>query len=51
MIDLIVRLEENEAAYVSNGNVYFDVSKFKEYGKLALLDLEKLKSGARIEVD
>ncbi|MFN8391004.1 MAG: cysteine--tRNA ligase [Bdellovibrionota bacterium] len=51
MIDLIKRLEERGAAYVSGGNVYFDVSKSPDYGKLAGLDLDSLKSGARIEVD
>ena len=51
MIELIKRIEEAGYAYLANGNVYFDVAKFKSYGKLALLDLEKLKAGARIEVD
>jgi len=51
MIELIKRLENNGVAYFAGGNVYFDVSKFKEYGKLAQLDLESLKAGARIEVD
>jgi cysteinyl-tRNA synthetase len=35
----------------SAGNVYFDVNKFGEYGKLAQLDLNQLRAGARIEVD
>ncbi len=51
MIKLIERLIANGAAYLSGGNVYFDVAKFKDYGKLAKLDLEALKAGARIEVD
>lgn len=51
MIELIQRIEANGYAYVANGNVYFDVAKFKEYGKMANLDLEKLQAGARIEVD
>lgn len=51
MIDLIKRLEANGLTYLEGGNVYFDVGKFPSYGKLALLDLEKLKAGARIEVD
>ena len=51
MIDLISRLEQKGAAYVSGGNVYFDVGKDEDYGKLAGLDLESLKAGARIEVD
>lgn len=51
MIDLNKKIEDNGFAYFSNGNLYFDVSKFKDYGKMALLDLEKLQAGARIDVD
>ncbi|MCC6220905.1 MAG: cysteine--tRNA ligase [Deltaproteobacteria bacterium] len=51
MIELIRRLEANGMAYQAGGNVYFDVSKFSTYGKLAGLDLAKLQAGARIEVD
>lgn len=51
MIKLIQRLEHNNMTYVANGNVYYDISKFKPYGKLALLKLEDLKAGARIEID
>lgn len=51
MIALIARLEQAGAAYVAGGNVYFDVSKDEDYGKLAGLNLEALKAGARIEVD
>lgn len=51
MIALIKRLEERGFAYKANGNIYFDVSKLKDYGKLARLDLESLQAGARIEVD
>ena len=51
MISLIEKLEEKDIAYLSGGNVYFDVAKFSRYGEFAKLDLESLKSGARIEVD
>lgn len=51
MIELIQRLEARGAAYVSGGNVYFNVAADEDYGKLANLDLESLKAGARIEVD
>jgi len=51
MIELIKMLEEKDIAYLAGGNVYFDVAKFSEYGKLAQLDLEALMSGARIEID
>lgn len=51
MIVLTERILSNGFAYVSGGNVYFDVQKFEEYGRLAQLDLNKLKAGARIDVD
>ena len=51
MIDLIKRLEEKGFTYIADGNVYFDISKFPEYGKLGRINIESLKAGARIEVD
>ncbi len=45
-INLIKRLEEKGYTYLGkNGNVYFDTSKFKKYGKMARLKLDdKAKS-------
>ena len=51
MIDLIKRLEEKGFTYIADGNVYFDISKFPEYGKLGRINIKSLKPGARIEVD
>jgi cysteinyl-tRNA synthetase len=51
MIDMIKRIEANGYTYESGGNVYFDTSKFPNYGELALLDRQEQKAGARIEVD
>ena len=51
MIALIRRLEERGFTYQAGGNVYFDVSKFDGYGKLALLERQEQKAGARVEVD
>ncbi len=51
MIDLIKKIEANGHTYFSGGNLYFDVTTFQDYGKLACLNLEDLKAGARIEVD
>ncbi|MHA2402084.1 MAG: cysteine--tRNA ligase [Candidatus Kariarchaeaceae archaeon] len=50
MIDLIQILLDNSHAYEYEGNVYFDITTFPDYGKLARLDLENLKAGARIDV-
>ena len=52
MVKLVERIEKNGYSYVGkNGNVYFDTSKFKNYGNLAKLDLKSLKAGARTEID
>ena len=51
MIDLIKRLEDQGFTYVADGNVYFDVSKFKSYPDYGRLDLEGMQAGARVEVD
>jgi cysteinyl-tRNA synthetase len=51
MIALIKRIEANGHTYTSGGNLYYDVSTFPDYSKLALLDMDSLKAGARIQVD
>jgi cysteinyl-tRNA synthetase len=44
-------LEQKGYTYVINGDgVYYDTSKFKDYGKLAKLDVEGLQAGARVEM-
>lgn len=51
IINLIERLLTAGYAYVSeNGDVCFQVERFKDYGKLSHKDLEGLMSGARVEV-
>ena len=51
MIGIIRRLEEGGHTYISGGNVYFSIDTIDDYGKLARLNLDELKEGARIEVD
>ena len=52
MIEMIQTLERKGYAYVANnGNVYFDTAKFADYGKMARLDIENLRHGARVEED
>ncbi|MDP2942655.1 MAG: cysteine--tRNA ligase [Candidatus Omnitrophota bacterium] len=50
MIKTISVLIEKGHAYVSGGDVYFDVRKFKGYGRLSNQDLDQMLEGARIEV-
>ncbi len=47
-IEIIKELEEKGYTYKINDGIYFDTSKFKSYGKMAKLDIEGLKSGARV---
>lgn len=51
MIELIEKLIEKGHAYVADGDVYFSVASFPEYGKLSGKVLEELEAGARIAVD
>ena len=51
IVNLISKLIELKHAYVSdNGDVCFEVASFADYGKLSHKDLDKLISGARIEI-
>ena len=51
IIDIVQTLIDKEHAYrVDNGDVYFRVHSFKDYGKLSHQPLEELEAGARIEV-
>ena len=49
MIAMIEKLIANGYAYEINGSVFYDVTKFKNYGKLSGNTLENLKAGARLE--
>jgi cysteinyl-tRNA synthetase len=49
MIELIERLIERGHAYVSDGNVYFDVESDKDYGKLSHRRLEEQEASGRVE--
>ncbi|SEK40032.1 cysteinyl-tRNA synthetase [Colwellia chukchiensis] len=52
IIALVVRLIEREHAYIAaNGDVMFDVSSYKDYGKLSMQNLDMLQAGARVDVD
>ncbi|HHO81403.1 MAG TPA: cysteine--tRNA ligase, partial [Bacillaceae bacterium] len=51
MVRLIERLIARGMAYVVDGDVYFRVRAFPEYGKLSGQPPEKLLAGARVEID
>ena len=51
MIKFVEKLEEKGYAYFSNGNVYFDTSKFPAYGCLSGQRRDDMKHGARVETD
>jgi cysteinyl-tRNA synthetase len=50
-IDLIKKIEERGFTYRTKTGLVFDTSKFPDYAKFANLNLQELKSGARVEVD
>jgi cysteinyl-tRNA synthetase len=51
MADLISALDRNGHTYRSDGSVYFKIATLPQYGKLAHLDVEGMKSGARVDAD
>ena len=51
MIITIEALIDKGFAYVLNGDVLFDISKYKEYGSLSNQKIDQLEIGARIEAD
>jgi cysteinyl-tRNA synthetase len=51
MADLIAALAKNGHTYVSDGSIYFKISTLPAYGKLAHLDHEGMKPGARVDSD
>jgi cysteinyl-tRNA synthetase len=49
MIALVKLLISKDFAYEADGDVYFRVKKFKEYGKLSKQPIDDLEAGARVE--
>jgi len=49
-IALIKRLEEKGFTYKTSDGIYFDTSKFKDYGKLANLNISGLNAGQRVSM-
>jgi cysteinyl-tRNA synthetase len=50
MVGIIGKLIEKGYAYAAAGDVYFDITKDPDYGKLCNRDPEQLEAGSRIEV-
>ena len=48
ILDMVAKLEENGYAYAREGDVFFDVSKDEDYGKLSGQKPDELRAGARI---
>ena len=48
-IELVRKLEEKGYTYKTSDGIYFDTSKFPEYGKIS--DLDKIQEGARVEIN
>ncbi len=50
-IDLVSELQAKGYTYIIQDGVYYDTSKFADYGKLAHLNLDQLKEGARVTIN
>lgn len=52
MVKLVEKLMEKGYAYRGeDGSIYYDISKFENYGKLSKIRVKELKAGARVKVD
>ena len=51
MIQLTQRLLEKGYAYEKFRSVYFDISRFKDYGKLSRIDLDKIRIGKTVDLE
>jgi len=50
MVKMIEELIKKNYAYINKNHVYFEVKKFKDYGKLSNKNLEELIAGSRVEI-
>ncbi len=50
-IEFIKVLDKKGFTYIANGNVYFDITKVKNYTKLSGMDLDQLRTASREEVE
>ena len=50
-LSMILRLVESGFAYEVDGSVYFDVTRFRDYGKLSGRRIDEQEAGARVEIN
>lgn len=50
-IRLVETLSDKGFTYETSDGVYFDIQKFPKYGRLGNIDLDQLRSGARVEIN
>ncbi len=51
MIEIAQELVRKGYAYEKHGSIYFDISKFKKYGRLSGIDLSKIQLGKTVDLD
>jgi len=51
MVDLADRLVKKGYAYEKLRSIYFDISRFREYGRLSGIDLNKIRLGATVDLE
>ena len=51
IINMVEKLIEKKKAYVVEGEVFFEIETFKDYGKLSKNNLDDLQAGQRVDID
>ncbi|GAB4342829.1 MAG: hypothetical protein Kow0089_18170 [Desulfobulbaceae bacterium] len=51
MIEITHELIHKGYAYEKHGSIYFDISKFRSYGRLSGIDLGKIRTGTTVDLD
>ncbi len=51
MLEISHELIHKGYAYEKHGSIYFDISKFRPYGRLSGIDLRKIRTGTTVDLD
>ena len=51
MVEMVQKLLNKKYAYELDNSIYFDISKFKNYGKLSKLNFDSIQTGTRYNTD